>query len=505
MSGETVGGMFLTPEASFRRVVQEHEVRNGVLVVGVSGGVDSVCLARLCVELGPTYHLRPHFVHVHHGIRGPEADADATFVRALGERWSIPVTVVQVDVPRVAAAPGVSLEEAARQWRYAVLGQVAERLGARWVAVAHHADDQVETVLMHLIRGAGLAGLRGMLPVTWYGHLRLPLVPPAQRPQTGRLWLVRPLLYTPRSAIETWVHERGLTYRFDRSNLDTTYFRNRLRHEVLPMLAQVNPQVRHALFALAELAVADFALLEGLSREAWAAVWRGEGNGWVRFDLGAWRALPLALRRGVLRDAVLYLRRELRDVGFEQVERARRFLEDARHSAGSECTLPAGLTVRREYSTFLIANRDVGGDAWDVPQVQEGFPVPGPGVYPLDNGWYLTVGRVPREELGDRWQQNPDRWTAYFDAAALSWPLMVRPRRQGERIALLGMGGKRTLISDVLANAKIPRWTRDRWPVVVDARERVVWVVGVRQSEVGRITDHTRTVVVLTVRPHPPE
>ena len=503
MTGQRVTGLFLSPEASFRRVLQEHHIEGGAIVLGVSGGVDSVCLAQLCVTVQEEFRLQPYIVHVHHGLRGAEADADAAFVRELGAALSVPVTVVPVDVPRAAMTPGVSVEEAARQWRYAVLGREAERVAARWIAVAHHADDQVETVLMHFLRGAGLAGLRGMLPVTWYGHLRLPLVPPSHRPRSSQMWLVRPLLYTTRAAIETWARERNLPYRFDRSNLDTTYFRNRLRHEVLPLLEEINPQIRHALFALAELAAADFALLEGLGREAWASTWRGEGRGWVRFDLSTWRALPLALRRGVIRDAVLYLRRELRDVGFDQVERARSFLEDPAQSAGSECTLPAGLVVRREYTSFLIAEQQVGAEAWSVPQVQEPVVVPGPGVYPLGNGWSLEVRWVTRAQAGEQWRHNPDRWTAFFDADALTWPLTVRPRRTGERIALLGMGGRRTLISDVLANAKVPRWTRGHWPVVVDAQERVLWVAGVRQAEVGRITARTKTLALLKMYPHP--
>lgn len=491
---------FLSPEASFRRVLEAYDVQGGPIVLGVSGGVDSVCLLALSVQLAAARDLEVHVVHVHHGIRGADADADAAFVEDLARQWDVPVKVVRVDVPRWAAQPGVSLEEAARQWRYAVLGREAERLAARWVAVAHHADDQVETVLMHLVRGTGLAGLRGMLPCTWYGHLRLPLVPPEQRPQRNDLWLLRPLLYTTRAAIRAWVQEQGLSYRFDLSNLDRTFFRNRLRHEVLPLLEKLNPQVRHALFALAEIAAAEFELLHALSREAWAAVRVEEGEGWVRFDLAAWRALPLALRRAVLRDTVLHLRRELRDVGFSQVEYARWFLENPQQPAGSEWTLPAGLVLRREYRTFLIADVQAAATAWDVPQVEGEVVLAGPGVYDLVYRWRLEAHVRPRAEVDEVWRHNPDRWTAYFDADALSWPLKVRAPRRGERMAPLGMGGRRALISDVLANAKVPRWTRERWPILVDAAGRVLWVIGVRQAEVGRIDSATQRVLVMRVR-----
>ncbi len=491
--------VFLSPEVSASRVLDAGGVAGASVVLGVSGGVDSVCLLHLLAGLASDRGLTLYVVHVHHGIRGADADADAAFVEAEARRLGLPFTLRRVDVPRVAQAPGVSLEEAARQWRYALLAQEAERLGARWVAVAHNADDQVETVLMHVLRGAGLAGLRGMRPITWYGHLRLPLVPPSERPHTRDLWLVRPLLYTLRRDIEAWVAARGLTFRFDRSNLDTTYFRNRLRHEVLPLLESVNPQVRQALFATAELAAADFQVLHPLARSAWAATLRESGAGWLRFDLAGWRALPLALRRAVLRDAVMHLRRELRDVGFRQVERARAFLEDRTMPAGSECTLAAGLVVLREYETFLVGEAKGAADAWQAPQLERVISIPGPGTYDLGHGWQLRVEVLPRTTVGEEWRRNPDRWTAYMDADAVAWPLVVRSRQVGERMEPLGMPGKHVLISEIMVNARVPRWARERWPRVVDASGRVLWLAGVRQAEAGKITDRTERVAVLRV------
>ncbi len=493
-------GLFMAPEASIRRVLREHQVQAGRVVVGVSGGVDSVCLLHLLARVAPEFDLEIHIVHIHHHIRGADADADAAFVEEMGRGLGLPVTVRHVDVPRRAQEVGASLEETARQWRYAILGREAEALNARWVAVAHNADDQVETVLMHILRGTGLAGLRGMRPLTWYSYLRLPLVPSPQRPQSETLWLLRPLLYTLRQDINAWVEQQGLTYRFDQSNLDTTYFRNRLRHEIIPMLETVNPRVKQALFITAELAAADFDLLHPLAQAAWKDVLVEEGDGWVRFHLQKWRALPLALRRTILRDAVLHLRRELRDVGFLPVERARALLEDPRPRAGSECSLPAGLVVRREYETFLVAEQEPATTAWHAPQVEERVLVPGEGTYPLGDEWWAEVRVLPRTEVGNAWRQNPDRWTAYFDADAIAWPLTFRSRRPGDRMEPLGMAGKFPLVSEIMINRKIPRWARARWPLLTDARDRILWIVGVRQGEPGRITDTTQRIAIVRIR-----
>ncbi len=487
--------VFQGPEAAVLDCLYTYEVRNTPLVVGVSGGVDSVCLLHVLARHAHELDLTLHVVHVHHGIRGPDADEDARFVRKQAHRLGVPVTVRHVNIPRLAERPGISVEEAARQWRYAILGQEANRMGAPWIAVAHNADDQVETVLMHLLRGAGLAGLRGMRPLTWYGYLRLPLVPPAERPSSEKLWLLRPLLHSQRSAIEAWTSEHDLPYRFDRSNLDTTYFRNRLRHEVLPLLERINPQVRTAFFTTAELAAADFDLLRPLVRAAWAQLRLSSGAGWIRFSLPGWRAQPLALRRGLLRDAVMDLRRELRDIGFQHIEQARAFLENPRMPPGSEYTLPAGLLLRREYTTFWLGEAGAS-KVWDFPQLDQPMDIPAAGSYPLGN-WTLELRVVPRQVVDGTWRENPDPWTAYFDANSIQWPLVMRPRRVGDRIEPLGMPNKHVLVSEIMVNAKIPRHARDEWPILTDAAGTLLWIVGIRQSHNSRVDEQTHRVAIL--------
>ena len=224
------------------------------VVVGVSGGPDSLCLLHLLRRLAPELRLWLHVAHLHHGLRGAEADADAAFVAELADCWGLPCTVGRIDVAALAREAGLSLEEAARQARYRFLAEVAEAGGASTLSVGHNADDQAETVLMHFLRGSGAAGLRGMLPRTPLDDYRLF---PAEDGDLGdslslsgprvavspRLHLVRPLLAIPRTDIESYCAEYRLAPRFDRSNEDTTFFRNRLRHELLPILAAVAPSL----------------------------------------------------------------------------------------------------------------------------------------------------------------------------------------------------------------------------------------------------------------------
>ncbi len=207
------------------------------LVVGVSGGADSLCLLHLLARLRAEFDLALHVAHLNHQLRGERAAADAEFVRRTAVEWGVPVTVSSTDVAILAHERGVGVEEAARQARYAFLAGLAGDTGAGAIAVGHNADDQAETVLMHLLRGAGPAGLRGMSP-----RLALAGLAP-DLPSAAHVTLIRPLLEARRPAIEAYCREYRLQPRFDHSNLDTTLFRNRLRHEVLPVLEAVAPGV----------------------------------------------------------------------------------------------------------------------------------------------------------------------------------------------------------------------------------------------------------------------
>ncbi|HEY74741.1 MAG TPA: tRNA lysidine(34) synthetase TilS [Thermoflexia bacterium] len=480
------------------RRVQEFIRRHSLLspgdavVVGVSGGPDSLCLLHLLVRLREEYHLRLHVAHLHHGARGEEADADAAFVADLARRWGLPATIAKKDVPAIARAHKLAFEEAARRVRYAFLARVAGDVGASKIAVGHNADDQAETVLMHFLRGAGPAGLRGMLPVTPLSDYRL-LEPVADGPLPSPLpLLIRPLLDVPRAGIEAYCAAYGLEPRFDRSNLDTTYFRNRLRHELLPLLETYNPNIRRRLCHTAHVVAADYALLEELRDRAWDEVVQEETEQAVVFDRAGWRDQPLSLRRALIRKAAYHLRPTLRDVDFVHVEDARRVAEEG--TTGAQATLPGGLMLTVGYDTLTIAEA-----GYEPPPEGPTMP-PGvetevalPGITPLpEAGWALEA------EILETWtleevEVNPDRWTAYLDADRLEKPLVLRTRRSGDRFRPQGMGGHGPRLTDWMINAKVPRAWRDRLPLLVAGGE-VVWVCGWRVAETAIVGPETRRV-----------
>ncbi|MBN1955135.1 MAG: tRNA lysidine(34) synthetase TilS [Anaerolineae bacterium] len=459
-----------------------------VVVVGVSGGPDSLCLLHLLRELQATYRLQLYVAHLHHGVRGKEADDDAAFVAALAQQWQLPVTVERQDVLAVAREQQLAFEEAARRVRYAFLGRVAGQVGATRIAVGHNADDQAETVLMHWLRGAGLAGLRGMLPATALSSYRL-FQPPADS-DAGPLTLIRPLLATPRADVEQYCAAHGLQPRFDRSNLDTTLFRNRLRHELLPLLETYNPNVRQRLCHTAAIVAADYDLLERLRDAAWRETVRQESEQAVIFDRAAWLAQPLSIQRALIRAAAYRLRPQLRDVGFIHVENGRRVAEEG--TTGAQSTLPDGLMLQVGYDSIVVAGEG------RVPSFTGPVLPPGkellvalPGQLALPNQPWALEASLPRRWSLAEIEANRDRWTAWLDADRLAAPLLLRSRRRGERFRPQGMAGHAPKLSDWMTNAKIPRAWRDRLPLLVAGGE-IAWVCGWRVSEMAVVGPETR-------------
>jgi tRNA(Ile)-lysidine synthase len=473
-----------------------------VVVVGVSGGPDSLCLLHILQRLSPVYNLALHVAHLHHGLRGAEADADAEFVRRLTAAWGLPLTAEEIDVPALAREEDLAFEEAARRARYAFLARTATAVGARTIAVGHNADDQAETVLMHFLRGSGLAGLRGMLPRTPLGSYRL--LSTAEHDadvQPESLNLIRPLLEVPRAEIEAYCDEHGLEPRFDRSNLDTTYFRNWLRLQVIPLLEKHNPHLRAVLGRTARVLAGDYALLRDLLEDTWPRIVRQEGDQEILIDLAAWRALPTGLQRSTLREAIHRLRRSLRNINFVHVEDA---LQVARAgTTGDRATLPQGLMLTVGYERLHIANE---ARLWPLPDwplmPSDSVPlvVAVPGRTPLPgSAWVLEVALLPRAQLPAGWQENTDPWRAHVDAGVVVAPLWLRTRQPGDRFRPLGMGGQGAKLADFLTNQKVPRAARDRLPLLVTAWG-IAWVPGVRLDERARVGESTSEILSLRFR-----
>lgn len=447
------------------------------LVVGVSGGPDSLALLH---ALGHTIAPGQLIVaHLDHQLR-PESAADATFVRQLAEAAGLDFYVKTVDVAQMAGELQQSLEEAGRLARYEFLADVARETGAAAVVTAHNADDQVETVLMHILRGSGLAGLRGMLPA-------MPL------PNAPDIWLVRPLLQVKRSDIEDYCAAHGLQPLTDATNLDTTYFRNRLRHELLPLLESYSPQINRRLQNLANVVAADYELLNTLSAAAIEDLVVLFGPDWVLLNRRQWDLLPLSLRRSTLRSAVAQLAPELRDVGFATIEAARTMAEAQR--SGQKAHLPGGVVLQVTADSLLLT-KGTGIPPGIAPQLMSTEPqvLPVPGQVKLVGGLALVAELMSHPPL-KQVKTNKDPWTAYV-ALEKSETLVVRPRRVSDRLQPLGLDGHSASLKKIMVNRKIPAGLRALWPVVATA-DHPVWLSGHLVDERHRVTGESKRIVRL--------
>jgi tRNA(Ile)-lysidine synthase len=419
------------------------------VIVAVSGGPDSVSLLHVLHRLAPEYALSLHVFTLDHGLRGEASAADAAYVAGLAEAWGIPATVVTLPPGLLKREPG-SLQANARRHRYQAIRALADRIGANKVATGHNQNDQAETVLMRLLRGAGLRGLAGIPPVR----------------TEGGLTFIRPLLTISRHEIEVYCSDHKLFPRFDASNAQTDYLRNRIRLELLPQLArEYNPAIGSTLAQLAAVVREEDDLLDRLAREAYARCAVSD-TGPV-LDGARLLAEPLALARRVVRLAAKAVLGPEADLGLPAVTRV---LEAAARTEGTHVVdLPGGLRLTVEYGRCRFESAGAGSqetlDLWPVSPMGE-TPIP-------ELGLVVQAEPAPPGEA-------PGAQELWLDADRLPGPLAIRFRRPGDRIWPMGMEGSKKL-QDILVDAKVPRFERDRVPLLV-AGDEVLWVIGHRMD-----------------------
>lgn len=418
------------------------------MVAAVSGGSDSVALLWILHELHQdgTVHLTG-LAHLNHQLR-QLAGRDEAFCRALAARIGVPFLGECADVAELAREWRCSIEVAARRARYACLERARVASGASRIGVAHTRDDQAETVLLRLVRGAGTRGLRGALPV--------------------RGTVVRPLLDCSRNELRRYLTARAESWLEDETNADLGHPRNRVRHELLPLLAErYRPSVTRVLARTADVAAHDDALLERLAEQAVPTV-VATGRGGLRLDVAVLAALPLSLQRRLAR-RVLVLAGAGRAPGHGDVER----LLDVCAAGGPAAAEAAGVRVERFSADAVLLKRGGRADA-DIQWPDQVLLVPGVVELP-DLGAECRVTAVGPIQHEDAFL--PGRVQAALKAEAVMLPLIVRRRRPGDRIQPVGLAGTKKL-QDLLVDRKVPRGERNRIPVVADAAGRIVWVVG---------------------------
>ena len=446
------------------------------VLVAVSGGQDSVCLLYILNKLRDELNIRLHVAHLDHGLRGIEAEADAKYVQDLADRLGIPATVEKRDVRKYNEERKTSLEEAAREVRYRFLDEVAENVGANRIAVGHTRDDQVETLLMHYLRGTGIQGLSGLRPAAPVPYGR----------QGNDRWLIRPLLDTGKEETAEFCRAIGLQPRSDESNTQTTFMRNRIRLELIPLLKQYNPDIENTLIRLADLASEDSDFMEHQSAIMFAQTVASEGP-LLCLDAGRLRSVPLSLQRRVFRLALERAYGSLKDIESDHVEALVSLLFS---ETGKSMSLPGGLTATNEHHRMVLTPSGSTVCPWPVLDHEYQLNIPGQTVLP---GWEVTATII-----GEKYFRGDDIFSASLDLDKAGRVLSVRGRRPGDRFHPLGLEHSRKL-QDFLVDAAVPRAWRDSIPLVCSP-QHLVWVVGWRIDDRVKVTASTTHVLRLEFR-----
>lgn len=441
--------------------IEEHDLFSpgDTAVVAVSGGADSVALLDVLAGFG-SLRLRLIVVHLNHCLRGAESDADEAFVRELAGKYGVTFVTQAVDVQELSRREKLSLEEAGRVARYRFFSEIAASCKARAVVLAHHADDQAETVLMRLLRGAGGSGLCAMAA------------------KSGLY--VRPLLSVTRSEIEAYLHERGLVFRTDSSNADVNFLRNRVRHELIPFLKSYNPAITDRLVTTAAALSEDEEILDKVTTEAFNRL-GVVGADRVTFAVAGIAAELRGMRLRLYRRAVLQVKGDLAQISARHLYDIDSLLLSA--SPNSRLVLPEGFTVKRCYGELTFQKH---GDASPVPYE---FFIEGPGSYPIPGGGLLTVEVAAAPES---WEEVPSG-IAYFDGAGVPFPWLVRTFIDGDVFSPLGMARSKK-VKKLFIDRKIPLPFRRRIPLLFSG-ETLFWVGGVMPATAGRITASTKLVL----------
>ena len=485
------------------RFIQEHHLvlSHDKLLVAVSGGQDSVCLLYILVKLQEGLGMRLHVAHLNHQLRGAEAEADAQYVSELARKLGIPATIEQRDVKSYQARQHISLEEAAREVRYTFLSQVAKSIGTDRVAVGHTLDDHIETILMHLIRGTGTRGLRGLQP----------------EQNRDNLTIIRPLLLVSRLETAGYCLHHQLVPRVDASNLSLSPLRNRIRHQLLPLLQSYNPGVSEALLRTARIASDDLAFLDEEIGQLWGEVAQEQEN-IVILHKKRFLGLHSALKRHLLRASIERLLGNLKDIETRHIEA---IIDASTKPAGKRISLPGGLIFSIEYDKYLIGADPAALSPFPNLSTEYQLKLPGETLLP---GWRIEASILSREDFtttsfikgrlkglcpfNNYSSPSPSKergtegvrlinnlFTAYFDLDKTGDKLLVRPRQPGDRFQPLGLSQPKKL-GEFMIDAQIPHAWRQRIPIVCSP-QHILWVVGWRIDDRVKVTDSTQQVLCL--------
>lgn len=449
-----------------KNIREKIEIKPGYkILVAVSGGMDSVLLLYLLNKYSQELGINIEAAHVNHMLRGKDSDKDQEYVRELCDKWSIPFHTIKIDVKKISKKNKWSLEEGARKLRYDYLNNIKGKYGCNKIAVAHHQKDQAETILMHLIRGTGAEGLRGMF--------------------FEKDDIVRPLLNITREDIEKKINEIKLEYRTDKSNLQTKHTRNKIRLKLLPILKKYNPQIENNLVKTGEIIGEDNSFIQSEVDKFYKLLIERKDQ-YIIFNKKVIELHP-AIRRRLIIEAYKDLTHKYLE--YKYVIKADDYLEN---TYDKKLGLPNDVKLYFKNNEILLDRRTNIIDIMDFETI-----IDKPGQYEIADK--VLKLEIITEKLEKAIFNNRSESEGYVDFNKLSWPLLVRNRKAGDIFYVMGDKTGRKL-KKLFIEKKIDRENRDKLPLIFTENGELVFIPGLGVSELAKINDNTEIILHFSYR-----
>ncbi|MFH1453325.1 MAG: tRNA lysidine(34) synthetase TilS [Armatimonadota bacterium] len=455
-----------------RNIIQAAEKYNLInpgekTILAISGGPDSVFLLDFFSKIRKKYNLQLYVLHINHSIRKKESGEEAVFVKNMAKKLNLPFYYYKEDVPEYAKAEKLSLEEAARNTRLRIYNELLKKLKADKVATGHNSDDRAETVLMRIIKGTSPSGLAAMEPCS------------------GKI--IRPLIEVKRKDIITYLKKNKIKYVIDKSNKDTKFFRNKIRHKLIPLLEEeYNPNIKESLIKLSSLAGEDeealqSAVLKKLNKLS--SVYKDK----IEIDITDINNEHPSIIKRIIKSAIKTYLGHAKDITNYHYEKIYNFLKDQKGE--KKLNLPDGLTAVKSYNKLTFHKKTE-----KKHNILKQFRFTVPGRYNI-KGWDITVSTSLVEKI----KAKPDSNTAYFDFDKLNTDtLILRQRKDGDIFIPFGMKGRKK-IKDLFIDLKIPLEKRNNIPIIT-AENNIIWVTGYRISEKYRVDKNTKRILKIEVK-----
>ena len=441
------------------------------IVVAVSGGADSVALLHILHQIS-LYRTPLTLIcaHVHHGFR-TESDAEAELVQKYAESLHIPFEMVHLNMPKYLEETGRNSQDAARERRYAFLHEVAAKYKANSIALAHHADDQAETVMLHMLRGSGASGLSGMKIKRIEKNVEL----------------IRPCLRITKTDLEKLCENEGLPYLVDSSNMNRKYLRNAIRLDVLPFLGQYNGQLRESLYRMAEVISTEDDYMEAEAEQTFADMVSRSGDR-LTLSVPGFKGLHVALQRRLIKLILNYLPSNDDFATFSRIESIRKGAVQTEPTTWI-LDIGQGIVCMREYNSITFTARKSVSEPYSYQ------------LHSPDEDMFLYLKEIERtiHLVNLKGMRGPISVNeAQFDSSELRWPLIVRSRLPGDTMKVMGLNGSKK-VKDIFIDAKIPPSLRSRIPLVCDVEGNIIWIPGVRRSIHAPVTDQSAQIIQMRI------